>query len=853
MKKSIRTILLVLIVFGLGATGVEASSNIDRIAGKNRIETAIEVSRKAYPGKVNTVVLAGYQGEVDSLSGTILAHDKEAPMLITRKDEVHSSVQKRIEELGASNIYLLGGENVISKKVEEDLKNLGYNVVRKGGIDRESTAIDVAKEVKGENIDEVFLTVGYDDYADALAINPETGKQGKPIFLTKTDEISPSTKEGLKSLGVKKVTIIGGNAVVSSKVGNELRGMGITTNRVEGENRFDTALSIAKEYASDSSGFLIANGYNYADALIGGYFSINENKPILLVRDNRINKDNIDYLRENRSQTFVLGGESVVKEEVYNEIDTALKEPISIKGLSVDGTGENRTPQKIKVETNVNEGVLYKFSTKHEDSQWKVLRDYGEANFVEWVPSEEGSYEYKVEAKYSNSKYVGAEKTGSTSIGPLKPAELKSLELLGNKYKNTKHTIVAEATSTNDVLYKFFVQDKSTGGWTVLQDYSEKNTVEWTPKKHGQYRYAVRVKDVVSEEDFDERQGVNVTINPPISYKTTRYNYTFEEALEKQSNKSNTISKGGRFAPASKAEVKRYLNPENFLKFNPSSEGHLISIEIKNDGIYLKSKPSSSSKDLSRLKKSDVYVELDHKNAWHKIEANGEVGWISERDTAYINDVPKDMYQFMVLSGNVGVSPDQLNKYLKGMGILEGKGASFAKASKEYNVNELYLIAHSLLETGKGTSSLSTGIFVEETPHPKLDANGEVVKDSKGNVVMERQPVDDPKTVYNMYGIRAVDNDADRQGSEEAYKLCWDTPEKAIVGGAKWISDKYINGIDNQDTLYKMRYNPGGRIWHQYATDVAWGLKQTKLMDSIIEISNDIDDVVLRFDIPQYK
>lgn len=199
MKKSIRTILLVLIVFGLGATGVEASSNIDRIAGKNRIETAIEVSRKAYPGKVNTVVLAGYQGEVDSLSGTILAHDKEAPMLITRKDEVHSSVQKRIEELGASNIYLLGGENVISKKVEEDLKNLGYNVVRKGGIDRESTAIDVAKEVKGENIDEVFLTVGYDDYADALAINPETGKQGKPIFLTKTDEISPSTKEGLKS------------------------------------------------------------------------------------------------------------------------------------------------------------------------------------------------------------------------------------------------------------------------------------------------------------------------------------------------------------------------------------------------------------------------------------------------------------------------------------------------------------------------------------------------------------------------------------------------------------------------------------------------------------------------------
>src|SRR5690606_41727161 len=37
----------------------------------------------------------------------------------------------------------------------------------------------------------------------------------------------------------------------------------------------------------------------------------------------------------------------------------------------------------------------------------------------------------------------------------------------------------------------------------------------------------------------------------------------------------------------------------------------------------------------------------------------------------------------------------------------------------------------------------------------------------------------------------------------------WTTPEKAIEGGAKWIAENYIRSATHQqDTLYKMRWNP---------------------------------------------
>ncbi|WP_354680475.1 N-acetylglucosaminidase [Macrococcoides caseolyticum] len=164
-----------------------------------------------------------------------------------------------------------------------------------------------------------------------------------------------------------------------------------------------------------------------------------------------------------------------------------------------------------------------------------------------------------------------------------------------------------------------------------------------------------------------------------------------------------------------------------------------------------------------------------------------------------LTDDSAQQYQFLNLSKTQKIHPATLDKLLKGKGILDNEGTSFARASRLHDVNEIYLINHALLETGKGKSKLAEGVAV--------DAKGRV---GKGN-----------KKYYNFFGIRAYDHDPVNEAAKYAFKHGWDTPEKAIVGGAKFIKAEFLND-EAQATLYGMRFNPVNPGHHQYATDVRW-------------------------------
>lgn len=185
-------------------------------------------------------------------------------------------------------------------------------------------------------------------------------------------------------------------------------------------------------------------------------------------------------------------------------------------------------------------------------------------------------------------------------------------------------------------------------------------------------------------------------------------------------------------------------------------------------------------------------------------------------------------YQFLKLSYAEGVSVEDLNNILKGKGILEGQGQAFLDAAKDNNINVAYLVSHALLETGNGTSLLANG----------------GLKDADGNYIYG-------VPVYNFFGIGANDSDPNKLGTTTAYENKWLTPEDAIKGGASWISSLYINNPEyKQDTLYKMRWNPGKPGEHEYATDISWAYKQISNIKNILDQTK---NVVLNFEIPQFK
>ena len=207
----------------------------------------------------------------------------------------------------------------------------------------------------------------------------------------------------------------------------------------------------------------------------------------------------------------------------------------------------------------------------------------------------------------------------------------------------------------------------------------------------------------------------------------------------------------------------------------------------------------------------------------------------------------RQFYQFAQLNrGYSGMlSAEKLNGYIsstaKGRsGMLAGMGQAFIDAARLYGVNEAYLLAHAIVESGWGTSTLAKGYVYD------------------GNTLVAGQTW--PKgTYYNFYGIGAYDSSPLSGGRALAIKNGWNSREKAVSGAAKWIAANYLNNSYGQDTLYKMRWNCAqyaryGSVGHQYATDRQWATTIAGVMSDIYTSAGvSQQKAALTFLVPTYR
>ncbi|RKQ34312.1 N-acetylglucosaminidase [Oceanobacillus halophilus] len=258
------------------------------------------------------------------------------------------------------------------------------------------------------------------------------------------------------------------------------------------------------------------------------------------------------------------------------------------------------------------------------------------------------------------------------------------------------------------------------------------------------------------------------------------------------------------------------------------------------DNIEVRAKNSKSAHVYGVLSEGSTVNVVDEKGEWYEITYTTWRNPTRDDVRYYMNPDNNDIFQHLVLSESIGVNANSLNTLLNGKGILNKRGQEFIDAAVTHKVNEIYLISHALHETGNGTSSLATGIEVG------LNKSGDPVLVTSKN----RNSLTDIETVHNMYGIDAVDGDAHRGGAIRAYEEEWFTPKDAIIGGAKFIGEDYIHNSYNQDTLYKMRWNPASPGYPQYATDIAWATKQIANIKTMYEM---IDNPLLKFNVIQYR
>ncbi|KPU43699.1 N-acetylmuramoyl-L-alanine amidase LytC precursor [Oxobacter pfennigii] len=277
MSKKIKRIFVLSLVFCMILTQMVtantafAAVNINKITGLDKYETAVKVSQSGWTTS-KYVVLAYGEDFPDALCSAPLAKKYDAPILLTPTNTLPTTVINEILRLGATNIMIVGGEGVISKSIEDYLKNNGKTVTRLWGADRYETSLAVANHIGDTS--QVVLAYA-ENYPDALSISSIAAAHGMPILLTDITSMPAKVKT---FIGNKKVFVVGGTGVISDAVVS-----GLNAERLSGMDRYETNAAILRRFSDlNFSKAFLATGLDYTYALIASPLAALTYSPVIL-------------------------------------------------------------------------------------------------------------------------------------------------------------------------------------------------------------------------------------------------------------------------------------------------------------------------------------------------------------------------------------------------------------------------------------------------------------------------------------------------------------------------------------------------------------------------------------------
>jgi putative cell wall-binding protein len=196
--------------------------------------------------------------------------------------------------------------------------------IRMGGSNRYDTSTKIS-EMGWSYSTEAILTAGDGDdrFADALAGAPLGFQLDVPLLLTQYHMIPNETKTELQRLGVKKVYVLGGPGAVSDDVVKELRQSGYQVERLWGQNRYETAVSIADKLCmeQDPGKVFLTSGTEYLYAVMTAPLAARERAPILFTQVDRLNPQTRRWLEDREVvQVEIVGGQDIISNHVAEEL-----------------------------------------------------------------------------------------------------------------------------------------------------------------------------------------------------------------------------------------------------------------------------------------------------------------------------------------------------------------------------------------------------------------------------------------------------------------------------------------------------------------------------------------------------
>src|SRR5680860_3606 len=270
------------------ATNSPQIISTSRLSGHTRYETAKVIAEYYGNGTVKNVILSTGNEFADALSASVLAHEKEAPILLVDAsvDSSKNAFDYIIQHLDSTGTaYIIGGAGIIGTEFETKLNDLGFkNVVRLAGMDRYDTSYKIASSLKDITGSSIVISSG-EQYPDAISISSFAANKGWPILLSPHDALPREMKNFLLERKPSKVYITGGVGAILDNVKSELSSLlpQASVERLNEQSRFDTNVIISETFAPNPSTVYLATGYGFADALAGSVVAAKNGNPIILI------------------------------------------------------------------------------------------------------------------------------------------------------------------------------------------------------------------------------------------------------------------------------------------------------------------------------------------------------------------------------------------------------------------------------------------------------------------------------------------------------------------------------------------------------------------------------------------
>ncbi|MDO5673068.1 MAG: cell wall-binding repeat-containing protein [Actinomycetaceae bacterium] len=322
-------------------------SRIQRIAGANRVETALIMARQGSFTGDSVIVATGLKAP-DALGASGLAGNLGAPILLTVNSQIDAEVTNTILALGKRKVMIIGGGIAFSPGDQSRLTAAGISVEVLAGADRFATAQSVASKAvdngpAGSRNFPIFLVDAASDpnVPDALSTGAIAARQKGAILLSSGTNVDASTVQAARNVGLQASTrgmtpvfyAVGGRAAQAAQAAGLLQGNSAQpanpwaqATAISGADRYETAAQVAGQLAGNSAQYLIASGTNFPDGLTSGAYAATVDAAVLLSNPASVPAPLAAFLRARPSAGYkIIGGPAAISRAVANELGSLLK------------------------------------------------------------------------------------------------------------------------------------------------------------------------------------------------------------------------------------------------------------------------------------------------------------------------------------------------------------------------------------------------------------------------------------------------------------------------------------------------------------------------------------------------